>query len=254
MLGVSQGCKSKILRRNRETGRPHLRKRRGSMKISTPLLSTGHAAVSGGGGTECETSDNGDTVSSIMSPGSLYTTVIARSACTVGKGRGWLMPATRLMMEIVAHQSWYGVQSTMGGGVSWSWWMEPWTGIVTSRSWGIKCCHGRRGCFKRNFVYVQDNAPPHTARDTVAFSNQQDVEVMDWPARTPDMNPIEHVCDQMSVWIRDMDDPPSTIAELNNAVRQARATVRPGRVRTLVESMPRRARALLAARGGHTQY
>ena len=21
--------------------------------------------------------------------------------------------------------SWYGVQSTMGGGVNWSWWMEP---------------------------------------------------------------------------------------------------------------------------------
>ena len=36
MLGLSQGCISKILRRNRETGRPHQRKRVGSMKISTP--------------------------------------------------------------------------------------------------------------------------------------------------------------------------------------------------------------------------
>ena len=36
MLGVSQGCISKILRCNRETGRPHQRKRGGSMKISTP--------------------------------------------------------------------------------------------------------------------------------------------------------------------------------------------------------------------------
>ena len=49
--------------------------------------------------------------------------------------------------------------------------------------------------FGRNFVYVQDNALPHTARDTVAFLEQQDVEVMDWPARSPDMNPIEHVLD-----------------------------------------------------------
>ena len=36
MLGVFQGCKSKILWCNRETGRPHQRKRGGSMKISTP--------------------------------------------------------------------------------------------------------------------------------------------------------------------------------------------------------------------------
>ena len=75
------------------------------------------------------------------------------------------------------------------------------------------------GVFGRNFVYVQDNAPPHTACDTAAFLDQQDVEVMDWPALSPDMNPIEHDWDQMSVWIRDMDVPHYAIAELNNVVR-----------------------------------
>ena len=109
------------------------------------------------------------------------------------------------------------------------------------------------GVFGRNFVYVQDNAPHYTARDTAAFLDQQDAEVMDWPARSPNMNPIERVWDQMAVWIRDIEDPPSTIAELNNAVRQAWTAVRPGRVRTLVDSMPRCVRALLAARGGHTR-
>ena len=81
-----------------------------------------------------------------MSPSSPYNTVTVGSGCAVGKGRGWLIPASSLIMEIVARQSWYCVQSTMDGGGSWSWWMEPWTGIGTSRSWGIKCCHGRRGC------------------------------------------------------------------------------------------------------------
>ena len=37
------------------------------------------------------------------------------------------------------------------------------------------------GVFERNFVYVQDNARLHTARETAAFLDQQDVEVMDWP-------------------------------------------------------------------------
>ena len=42
--------------------------------------------MSGGGGTECGTSDNGDTVSSVMSPGSPYTAVMVGSGCTVGQG------------------------------------------------------------------------------------------------------------------------------------------------------------------------
>ena len=63
------------------------------------------------------------------------------------------------------------------------------------------------GVFGYNFVYIQDNAPPLTARDTAAFLDQQDIEAMDWPAQSPDMNPNKHVWDQMSVWIRDMDDP-----------------------------------------------
>ena len=62
------------------------------------------------------------------------------------------------------------------------------------------------GLFGRSFVYVQGNAPPHIARDKAAFLDQQDAEVMDWPARSQDMNPIEHVWDHMPVWTRDMDD------------------------------------------------
>ncbi|GFY32982.1 HTH_Tnp_Tc3_2 domain-containing protein [Trichonephila clavipes] len=41
-------------------------------------------------------------------------------------------------------------------------------------------------------IYQQDNARPHTAR----LSQQclQGYDVLPWPARSPDLSPIEHVC------------------------------------------------------------
>ena len=38
----------------------------------------------------------------------------------------------------------------------------------------------------------------------------QYVEVMDWPAKSPDMNPIDHIWVQMAIHIHDMDNPPTT--------------------------------------------
>ena len=35
------------------------------------------------------------------------------------------------------------------------------------------------GVFGRNFVYVQDNALPHTARETATFLDPLDVKVID---------------------------------------------------------------------------
>ena len=38
---------------------------------------------------------------------------------------------------------------------------------------------------------MQDNAPPHVARASQAFLRHHNVQVMDWPSLSPDLNPIE---------------------------------------------------------------
>ena len=143
--------------------------------------------------------------------------------------------------------------NSYGGGVSWSRWMEPWTGIGTSRSWGIKCCHGRRGCLEVTMCTSKTMQCPiqHVTRQFF-WTNRM---LKSWTGQLG-----AKTCTQLSMfgikcqsgsetWMT-----PSTVTELSKAVRQAWAAVRTGRKRTLVESMPLRVRALMAAKCGHTRY
>ena len=77
-----------------------------------------------------------------------------------------------------------------------------------------------RATFQNSLVFVHDNATCHTERHTRSFLAQKQFEVMPWPANSPDMNPIEHVWDQMGVYISDMANQPTDLIELWQALRQ----------------------------------
>ena len=42
------------------------------------------------------------------------------------------------------------------------------------------------------FVFMQDNATPHTSESTKEFFRQQNIKVLDWAASSTNCNPIEH--------------------------------------------------------------
>ncbi len=44
-----------------------------------------------------------------------------------------------------------------------------------------------------DFIFQQDLAPAHTAKGTKSWFNDHGVTVLDWPANSPDMNPIENL-------------------------------------------------------------
>lgn len=105
-----------------------------------------------------------------------------------------------------------------------------------------------------NFLFQQDNARPHTARVTQDFLHRNNINLLPHPARSPDLNPIEHFWDALQRRLNDVVPRPRTEAQLRAAIAQVWAQVPPQQTNNLVRSMYRRCRAVIDARGGSTRY
>ena len=51
-------------------------------------------------------------------------------------------------------------------------------------------------------ILMHDNAKPRVARICQQFLNKNNVNVLPWPAVSPDMNPIEHIWDYLGRTVR----------------------------------------------------
>ena len=105
-----------------------------------------------------------------------------------------------------------------------------------------------------NAVFQQDNARPHTARITTAHFQRNHVDVMEWPACSPDLNPIEHMWYQLGRAVRAHITPNHTLAHLRRFLQEEWDRLPQARVRTLINSMRRRCACCIEARGGPTRY
>ena len=110
------------------------------------------------------------------------------------------------------------------------------------------------GAIGEAFILMQDNARSHTARLCMAFLEDEGIAVMDWPARSPDLNPIEHVWDMLARRVRQRPHPPENVQDLTNALVQEWQDIPQNVIRRIIRSMPRRCEKCLNARGRHTSY
>ena len=105
-------------------------------------------------------------------------------------------------------------------------------------------------------MFQQDNDPKHSSNLATQWFQDNNIEVMVWPAQSPDLNPIENLWEELKKVLRKYPKPPKGVHELWDRVVEEwnKNKIPPKICQNLIESMPRRIEAVIKAKGGHTKY
>ena len=106
----------------------------------------------------------------------------------------------------------------------------------------------------QGFVLQDDNARPHRARVVNDFLQQNGIQRMEWPACSPDLNPIELLWEQVGRALTARMVLGTTLAQLPAILTDAWTSITQASVARLINSMRRRCIACINAHGGHTRY
>ena len=104
----------------------------------------------------------------------------------------------------------------------------------------------------QKFIFQQDNDPKHTAHINKRYLTSKAVDVLPWPAQSPDLNPIENLWSILDGRLKNRK--PQNEDELFNALAEAWYELPTDLLNRLVDSMPRRCEAVIKSKGFPTKY
>ena len=105
-----------------------------------------------------------------------------------------------------------------------------------------------------DLIFQQDGDSKHTSKKAKEWMEDNNISLLDWPAQSPDLNPIEHLWHHLKKQLCQYETHAKGVWELWERVAEKWGEIEPAVCQNLIESMPRRIRAVIKAKGGHTKY
>jgi transposase len=103
-------------------------------------------------------------------------------------------------------------------------------------------------------LFQQDNASSHKSKVCIKWFEDQGFELLEWPADSPDLNPIENLWSELKRRLGCYETPPSGVLELWERVQEEWNQIEPEYCQKLIESMPTRMAEVLRNKGGPIDY
>lgn len=103
-------------------------------------------------------------------------------------------------------------------------------------------------------IFQQDNAPIHTAGLVLDWFKEKNIDIMKWPALSPDLNPIENIWGIMSNRIYSNGRQYESLQQLKCEINRTWAEISKSELENLINSMPKRMEEVVRNSGAHTHY